>query len=190
MACYKARGFLQKAESLGLTAFGLGQTMFVLRVATTRSIRENAILQGSSKWASLFVCAISTNVSAARHPQPTGGIADVSGAAVIGLACPSSLQGHAIQRLGIRIFGRCFRCFRSLSFRNLRFGRWRLGWLFFGGLFGGRLLLLFLRRLLNLFHFIFVSHGKHSPLLSPDTKKINGIHMNITQAWLTVNAIP
>jgi hypothetical protein len=28
MACYKARGFLQKAESLGLTAFGLGQTIF------------------------------------------------------------------------------------------------------------------------------------------------------------------
>jgi hypothetical protein len=100
---------------------------------------------------------------------PLRAIADVSGAAVIGLACPSSLQEHAVQRLGIWIFGRCFRCFRSLSFRNLRFGRWRLGWLFFGGLFGGRLLLLlllFLRRLLNLFHFIFVSHGKHS-LLSP-----------------------
>jgi hypothetical protein len=29
-------------------------------------------------------------------------------------------------------------------------------------LFGGLLLLLFLRRLLNLFHFIFVSHNKHS----------------------------
>ena len=32
MACYKARGFLQKAESLGLTAFGLGQRMIGLRV--------------------------------------------------------------------------------------------------------------------------------------------------------------
>ena len=31
MACYKARGFLQKAESLGLTALGLGQRMFGLR---------------------------------------------------------------------------------------------------------------------------------------------------------------
>jgi hypothetical protein len=33
-------------------------------------------------------------------------------------------------------------------------------------LFGGLLLLLFLRRLLNLFHFIFVSHGKHSSNVS------------------------
>ena len=31
MACYKARGFLQTAESLGLTALGRGQTMFGLR---------------------------------------------------------------------------------------------------------------------------------------------------------------
>ena len=31
MACYKARGFLQKAESLGLTALGVGQTMLGLR---------------------------------------------------------------------------------------------------------------------------------------------------------------
>ena len=43
--------------------------------------------------------------------------------------------------------------------------RWRLGWLLFGGL----LLLLFLRRFLNLFHFIFLSHGKHSSLF-PKTK--------------------
>ena len=75
-----------------------------------------------------------------------------------------SLQGHAF--LWIWIFGRCFRCFGSLSFRNLLFGRWRLGCLLFGGL----LLLLFLRRLLNLFHFIFVSHGKYSPLTT-QTKK-------------------
>jgi hypothetical protein len=40
----------------------------------------------------------------------------------------------------------------------LRFGRWRLGWLLFGGL----LFLLMLRWLFNLFHFIFVSHGKYS----------------------------
>ena len=80
------------------------------------------------------------------------------------------MQEHAVQqRLGIWIFGRYFRCFRSLSFRNLRFGWWRLSWLLFGGLF----LLLFLDRL---FHFIFVSHGKHSSY-----KRINRIHMNITQ---------
>jgi hypothetical protein len=48
-------------------------------------------------------------------------------------------------------------------------------------LFCGWLLLLFLRRLLNLFHFIFVGHGKYSPL-----QEINRIHMNIIQAWLTV----
>src|SRR5262249_23310381 len=85
---------------------------------------------------------------------------------------PSSLQGHAAQRLGIWIFGRCFPCFRSLSFRNLCFRRWRLGWLLFGGLLFWFLLywLLFLRRLLNLFHFILVRHGKHSP--STETKKI------------------
>src|SRR5215469_12811270 len=41
--------------------------------------------------------------------------------AVIDLARPSSLQGHAF--LGIWIFGRCFCCLRSLSFRNLLFGR-------------------------------------------------------------------
>ena len=83
-----------------------------------------------------------------------------------GMTLPYSLQGHAF--LWIWIFGRCFRyfrsrsfrsrSFRSRSFRNLLFGRWRLGWLLFGGL----LLLLFLRRLLNVFHFIFVSHGKYS----------------------------
>ena len=76
-------------------------------------------------------------------------------------------KGHAVQRLGIWIFGRCFRCFRSLTFRNLRFGRWRLGWLLFGGLLFWFLLywLLFLCRLLNLLHFILVSHGKHSSKL-------------------------
>jgi hypothetical protein len=47
-------------------------------------------------------------------------------------------------------------------------------------------LLLFLRRLLNLFHFIFVSHGKHSLLSLTGNQKIIGIHMNIIQAWLTV----
>ena len=72
----------------------------------------------------------------------------------------------------------CFRCLRSLSFRNLRFGRRRLGWLLFGGLWL-LLLLLFLRWLLNLFHFIFVSHGKYS------SSQKNGVH-NIIQAWLTV----
>ena len=35
MACYKARGFLQKAESLGLTALGLGREC--LGFAMTRS---------------------------------------------------------------------------------------------------------------------------------------------------------
>ena len=32
MACYKARGFLQKAESLGLTAFGLGEKCEMRRI--------------------------------------------------------------------------------------------------------------------------------------------------------------
>ena len=41
---------------------------------------------------------------------------------------------------------------------NLRFGRCRLSYVLFGGLF----LLLYLRRLLNLFHFIFVNHSTHS----------------------------
>src|SRR5262249_23124579 len=95
----------------------------------------------------------------------------VSASNRVGMPVLYSLQGHAVRRLGIWIFGRCFRCFRSLSFRNLRFGRWRLGWLLFGRL----LLLLFLRRLLNLFHFIFVSHGKSS------LQEINGIHINITK---------
>ena len=35
MACYKARGFLQKAESLGLTAWCLGQTMLGLGTCHT-----------------------------------------------------------------------------------------------------------------------------------------------------------
>ena len=70
-----------------------------------------------------------------------------------------SLQGHDVQRLGIRVFGRC------LSFCNLHFGRWRFGWFLFGGL-----LLLFLHRLLNLFHFIFVSHDTDFSL-SPETRK-------------------
>ena len=61
--------------------------------------------------------------------------------------------------------------------------RWRLGWLLFGGL----LLLLFLRRFLNLFHFIFLSHGKHSSLF-PQNQKLNGAdtRLTMTQAWLTV----
>jgi hypothetical protein len=50
--------------------------------------------------------------------------------------------------LSVWIFG-C--CFRSLSFSNLHFRR---RW-FFGLLFAGLLLLLFLRRLLNLFHLSF-----------------------------------
>ena len=70
-----------------------------------------------------------------------------------------SLQGHDVQRLGIRVFGRC------LSFCNLHFGRWRFGWFLFDGLS-----LLFLHRLLILFHFIFVSHDKDS-LLSLETRK-------------------
>src|SRR5215469_9716408 len=90
------------------------------------------------------------------------------------------LPGRAAKqvKLGIWILGRCFRCLRSLCFRNLRFGRRRLGWLLFGGLWL-LLLLLFLRWLLNLFHFIFVSHGKYS------SSQKNGVH-NIIQAWLTV----
>src|SRR5215470_3876378 len=84
-----------------------------------------------------------------------------------------SLQGHTAQRLGIWIFGRCFRYFRSLSFCNLRFGRCRLSYVLFGGLF----LLLYLRRLSNLFYFIFVSHSTHS-LLSLATK--NKRHLEIS----------
>src|SRR5262249_32680099 len=76
------------------------------------------------------------------------------------------------KRLGIWIFRRCFRCLRSRSLRNLRSGRWRLSWVLFGGLLLLLflrpllnlllLLLLFLRQLLNLFHFIFVSHSNYS----------------------------
>ena len=76
-----------------------------------------------------------------------------------------SLQGHDVQRLGIRVFGRC------LSFCNLHFGRWRFGWFLFGGLS-----LLFLHRLLVLFHFIFVSHDTDSSL-SPETKKMSWTDM-------------
>ena len=39
MACYKARGFLQKAESLGLTALGLGQLGSPLVVRTFKARR-------------------------------------------------------------------------------------------------------------------------------------------------------
>src|SRR5262249_18202192 len=77
------------------------------------------------------------------------------------------MQGHDVQRSRIRILGRC------LSFCDLQFGRWRLGWLLFGGLL---LLLLFLRRLLDLFHFIFVSHDTDSSL-SPETKKMSWTDM-------------
>jgi hypothetical protein len=46
-------------------------------------------------------------------------------------------------------------------------------------------LLLFRRRLLNLFHFIFVSHAKYSPLLKPKNRR----HHNITEAALTVRSL-
>ena len=68
-------------------------------------------------------------------------------AEVIPLARPAGYAGHDVQR--------CFRYFRRLSFCNLYFGQWRLGWL----LFGRWLLLLLLRRLLNLSHFIFVGRA-------------------------------
>jgi hypothetical protein len=94
--------------------------------------------------------------------------------------CPGSFRSDS--GLGVWIFGRCSRCFRSLSFRNLHFG-WRLGWLLFDEL----LLPLFLRRFLNLFHFIFLSHGKHSSLF-PQNQKLNGADTRLTKihAWLTV----
>jgi hypothetical protein len=71
------------------------------------------------------LCPLYSPKADIRQLGALSAIADVSDAdaAVIGLACPSSLQEHAVQRLGIWIFGRCFCCFRSLSFRNLRFGR-------------------------------------------------------------------
>ena len=46
MACYKARGFLQKAESLGLTA----------RVA----VKQLPCVRGSSKLAGFFLCRHTT----------------------------------------------------------------------------------------------------------------------------------
>jgi hypothetical protein len=53
MACYKPQGFLQIAEPLtALTALGLGQRMFGLRIVAKR-----AYLQGSSKFGGPFLCA-------------------------------------------------------------------------------------------------------------------------------------
>ena len=36
MACYKARGFLQKAESLGLTALGFGRPLALVKLVKDR----------------------------------------------------------------------------------------------------------------------------------------------------------
>jgi hypothetical protein len=76
MACYKARGFLQKAESLGLTALGLGQRMFGLRLATKHSQSRVRTL-GASKLARLFLRRHTTfGFTSAPTPAACGVVVD------------------------------------------------------------------------------------------------------------------
>ena len=71
MACYKARGFLQKAESLGLTAFGLGQTMFGLR----GDARSN--FKARRSWAGLYLMASpALTPTANANDIPSGAISE------------------------------------------------------------------------------------------------------------------
>ena len=56
MACYKARGFLQKAESLGLTALGLGREC--LGFAMTRSTMLPKCTSKARRSWRAFLCTV------------------------------------------------------------------------------------------------------------------------------------
>ena len=75
------------------------------------------------------------------------------------------IGGCVLANLRSWIFRRCVRRLGSRYFRKLCLGRWWLA----GLLFGGLLLLFFLRWFLNLLQLIVVRHHKHSSV-SPETE--------------------